>query len=286
MSNEAEDSHTVPSPAPDASSTPTSSPGLDEADRAAALRAGRTPVSPKFILGAIAAFAVLGLGGALLQHFDGNLGLPTSTTLAPSSTTTLAPEPLQESPLDEFMGLKDIGFQNAPGIALTSQNGHPWNLRDDRGKVVVLAFYNAICNDICPVLGSEIAQARALLGTHATKVDFVIVNTDPHDLRVSRTPRALSVPGLAGAKDVRFVTGPLAKINPVWIHYGISIETGKKTPVVTHNNIVYFIDPRGRLRVQVDPFASENRSGAVGLSASDIHRFALGISRVAGSLVK
>jgi protein SCO1 len=280
MSNDVEGSHD----GADRSThpTPTDPPAVD---RAAALREGRTPVSPKFILWAIAAFAVLGLGGALLQHFDGNLGIPTST-LAPSTSTTLAPQPLQESPLDEFMGLKDIGSQQAPGIALVTQSDHRWRLRDDRGKVVVLAFYNAICNDICPVVGAEISGARALLGADGSRVDFVIVNTDPHDLKVSSTPRALSVPGLLGASDVRFVTGPLARIDPVWIHYGISIEVGTKPGDVSHNNIMYFIDPRGRLRVQVDPFANENGSGVVGLSAADIRRFAQGISRVADSLVK
>ncbi len=257
-------------------------------DRAAALRAGRTPVSPKFILGAIIAFAVLGLGGGLVQHFDGNLGLPTSPTIpfTPKTTTTVTGHAQSVLTMPEFLGRRDIGSAAAPDFSLQDQLGHQWSLVSAKGKVVVLAFYDASCNDICPVLGAEIKQAQQLLGADAAKVDFVIVNTDPRQLDDSSSPLALSVPGLLGKANVDFVTGPLAKLNAVWTEYGISIRVGAGANDVTHNNLMYFIDPARQLRIQVDPFADENDAGVVSLSAQEIHRFALGISRVADSLVR
>ncbi|MGC1420445.1 MAG: SCO family protein [Acidimicrobiales bacterium] len=244
-------------------------------------------MSPKFILWAIVAFAILGLGGEALQHYVGNLGLPTTPTIPITSTTTTVPSGAQ-GPLtmSEFLGLRQIGTAAAPQFTLKDQQGRSWALSSARDKVVVLAFYDANCNDICPVLGAEIKAANRLLGVQASKVDFVIVNTNPHDLRTSSSPPALVVPGLANVSNVRFVTGSLSVINTVWTNYGISIRVGAHPSDETHNNLMYFIDPAGRLRVQIDPFAHENAFGVVSLNASEMNRFARGIANVADSLVK
>jgi cytochrome oxidase Cu insertion factor (SCO1/SenC/PrrC family) len=265
---------------------PDGDPANYRVDRAAALRAGRTPISPKFILWAIVAFAVLGLGGEALQHFDGNLGLPTTATIPITSTTTTVPGAAQANlPMTEFLGLRDIGTAAAPRFTLKDQAGREWSLSSAKGKVVVLAFY-ANCNDICPVLGAEIKEAHTLLGENASRVDFVIINTNPNDLRFSSSPPALRVPGLLNVANVKFVTGPLSTMNSVWTRYGITIRVGAQLTNETHNNLVYFIDPAGQLRAQVDPFAQENSFGVVSLNAAETHRFALGISNEADSLLK
>jgi protein SCO1/2 len=261
--------------------------GQPAVDRAAALKAGRTPISPKFIIWAIVAFAVLGLGGEALQHFDGNLGLPTTATIPITSTTTTIPANAPTAlPMSQFIGLRDIGTARAPGFTLKDQTGHKWSLTSAKGKVVVLAFYDANCNDICPVLGAEIREARSLLGSNASKVDFIIVNANPNDLEVSPSPPALQVPDLLNTSGVDFLTGSLSKMNDVWSHYGISIRVGAHPGDETHNDLAYFIDPTGRLRAQIDPFATENAFGVASLNAKELHRFALGISRVADSLIK
>ena len=135
-------------------------------DRAAALRAGRTPISPKFILWTIVAFAVLGLGGELLQHFDGNLGLPTSATIPfTDKTTTTVPDKTQSTvPMSAFLGRRDIGTAAAPGFTLQDQTGHQWSLANAKGKVVVLAFYDTSCNDICPCLEPKLRRPMTCSG--------------------------------------------------------------------------------------------------------------------------
>src|ERR1017187_433396 len=257
-------------------------------DRAAALRAGRTPISPKFILWIIVAFAGYGLGGDSLQHFEGNLGLPPTATIPFKSSTTTTPivGHSSGSSLSAFLGLRDIGTIQAPSFSLRDQMDQKWSLSSAEGKVVVLAFYNMDCNDICPVVGAEIKQAQQLLGARASKVDFTIVNTDPKHLNVSATPLALSLPGLLGSPEIHFLTGPLSPLNNVWTHYGIAIKVGLNSNDVTHNNLMYFISPSGKLSAQVDPFANVNSVGTVTLDAKEVHRFALGISRVADSLIK
>jgi protein SCO1/2 len=257
-------------------------------DRAAALRAGRTPVSPKFILWIVIAFAVLGIGGAILEHYYGNVGLPTTNT-TPSTlpvTPTTPNGPQLGSSMSSFLDLKEIGRAQAPTFTLHDQSDRKWSLTSARGRVVVLTFYNRNCNDICPVLGAEIDQARTLLGNSAGKVDFIVVNTDPNHFGVTALPPALNVPHLLGSTEVKFLTGALSQLKPVWVDYGVQIKVGIKASEVAHNNVMYFIDPSGRLRSQVTPFGNENNADVFSLNPTDLRRFARGISQIAGSLVR
>lgn len=259
-------------------------------DRNAALRAGRTPVPRKVVGGIIAAFAVIGLGGVVLEHFFGNVGVASSVTTTTLSTTGAPPTPRVPvapqltAPLDAFIGLKSIGIGQAPSLVLRDQSGNLWNLQDQTGKVVVITFANIGCNDICPVLTEELRKAHGLLGAKAADVEFVVVNTDPDNTSVVSTPAALAVNGLASDHSVHFLTGSLRQLNAVWISYGVTVTVGKTPLQMTHNNVVYFVDPLGRLRSEAIPFANENGRGVYVLPPADIARFAQGIAVTAASL--
>ena len=243
---------------------------MTPADRSAALREGRTPVPPKFILWMVGVFVVLGGGGAILEHYFGNVGQPSATTTTvftlPATPTTLAGPQLSSS-LSALMGLKEIANAQASPFTLRDQANREWGLLRAKGKVVVLTFYNVNCNDVCPVVGAEIRQAQARLGANARKVEFVIVNSDPNHFAVSAAPAAL-------------------QLKAVWIKYGVSVKVGALASQVAHNNIMYFIDPRGRLRAQAVPFGNENHAGVFSLGPTTISRFAQGIAQTADSLVR
>lgn len=259
-------------------------------DRNAALRAGRTPVPRKVVVGIITAFAVIGLGGVVLEHFFGSIGVATSVTTTTLSNTGAPPTPRLPvapqltAPLDAFIGLKSIGNAQAPSLAFRDQSGASWSLQDQTGKVVVVTFANIGCNDICPVLTDELRQARALLGSKAAEVEFVIVNTDPDNTSVVSTPAALTVNGLEGDHSIHFLTGSLRQLNAVWISYGVTVTVGKSPLQMTHNNVLYFVDPQGRLRSEAIPFANENGRGVYVLPQADVARFAHGIAVTAASL--
>ena len=259
-------------------------------DRGAAFRAGRLPVSSKFVMWAVAAILFLGLGGEVAQHFFGTYGkaprvtTPTSPVL--NLTTTTNPSTPTLISLESYIGLKFIGTAQAPGFTLKTQSNKKWSLASQKGKVVVLAFYNSICNDICPVLGSEIREARHELGPASSKIVFVIVNTDPNKTSVSGESRALLVPGLSKIPSVKFLTGSVAKLDAVWSAYGIRVYVGAKANEVSHNNALYFIGPNGNLEAYAKPFAAESKSGTFSLDASSIHLYAQGIAETADSLVK
>lgn len=257
-------------------------------DRAAALRSGRTPVPPKFIAWMLVVFAVLGLGGAVIEHFYGNVGLPTSKAFKvkiPRSALTPTGSPSSMS-LDDFIGLRQISNAAAPGFTLRDQFGKKWSLTSAKGDAIVLTFMNSICNDICPVVGAEIKQAQVLLGSKASKIDFVIVNSDPRSLAPNPSPPALSVPKLLTAPHVYFLTSSLNALVATWTNYGLKVSVGAKTDQVSHNNLMYFIDPSGHLAGVATPFAIESSAGAFSLNAAEVNRFAQGIALTAGSLVR
>ncbi len=219
----------------------------------------------------------------MADYYFGRVGstpAPHATTTAPAGST----RPLASS-LDALMGLKPISSEVAPGFSLTDQHGRPWTLRGARGHVVVLTFFNGTCTDICPVVGEEIRRAESLLGSRAHGVDFVVVNTDPRDLKGTADPPALSRTGLDHLGNVYFLTGSLSEIDPVWSDYGVTITVGRRSNQMAHNEIMYFIGPHGGLADLATPFANESHSGTYTLGAAQVARWAEGIARTAGSLV-
>lgn len=257
-------------------------------DRSQKKRVGVSPIPPKAVAWMLVAFAILGLGGEAIEHFIGGYGAGTATTnkYLPSNADLTPLSAVNSLSTDEFMGLKEIDNAVAPGFALRTQSNHLWKLKKNDGKVVILSFEDSICNDICPVLGDEMKQADALLGSDASKVEFAFVNTDPRDHAVVADPLALTHTGLTSRSNFVFLTGSLTALDKVWTSYGVKIKVGSKATEVSHNNLIYFISPKLQLEALATPFARENATGVFSLSGNDIARFAKGIATTADSLVK
>jgi cytochrome oxidase Cu insertion factor (SCO1/SenC/PrrC family) len=187
--------------------------------------------------------------------------------------------------LTAYIGLKEIASAVAPAIALVDQTGRVWDLSGQRGHIVLVTFFSKGCSDICPVLGTEIRMALADLAGSPARVDVAIVNTDPRDLSRSADPAALAVPGLAGRANVQFLTGSLRSLNSVWTSYGVRIRVGETRAQIQHNDVLYFVDARGRLRALASPFARPGSSPA-SLSRGQEQRFARGLADEASSLVR
>ncbi len=269
--------------------------GRSPVDRKAAFRAGTVPVPRRFVLWLVVAFVVLGVGGIIAEHFVGNAGVESEVTtpiptlagtgVSAPPTPTPPAEPPVGSSLSAFIGLSRASGVQAPDFTLVDQHGQRWTLADARGRVVVLTFFNAECNDICPVLAQEISQADTLLGPRSADVDFVVVNTDPLETSTQPVPPALTLTGLSALSNLIYLTGPVSALDPVWKEYGITVAVENTTRVVSHGDIMEFIDPSGRLRLRATPFGNEDQFGVYNLDPSDVHRFAQGITTSASGLI-
>jgi cytochrome oxidase Cu insertion factor (SCO1/SenC/PrrC family) len=265
-------------------------------DRAAALKEGSPGIPSRFIWWVLGAVLVLSLGGLVADRVISAVGINPS-----SVTTTTAPNPVRVSPKDtpappasgrtlnaplaSFMGLSTPSPRLATPFSLTDQNGQPVSVPFQPARVVVLTFFNAPCNDICPVLATELSEADADLGARAADVEFVTVNTDPASLSTSAESPAVSGTALDTLANWHMVTGPLASMNTLWKSYGVSISLDPKTGAVVHNDVMDFVDPEGIVRYRATPFADESSSGAFTLAGSSEARWAQGIAAYAGRLV-
>lgn len=271
---------------------------ISETERAAALRAGTAPVPRKFIVWIIIGFTTLGLSGvigekligngaasspsALAENTGGNNGVPTglsATTFLPS-TPTPVPGPAISASMNAFLGLKSLGTSPAPAIHLNDLAGHPWSLASGRGKTLVVTFLNAECNDSCGVVASEIANANRALGTRSKNVEFVIVNSDPLETSLSPTPPLLTLTPLGTMASVTYLSGSISELATVWTEYGVSVLVQRATRTVTHNDIMYFINPSGHMPTRATPFANEGANGVFSLPTADTIRFGNGIADV------
>jgi cytochrome oxidase Cu insertion factor (SCO1/SenC/PrrC family) len=268
-------------------------------DRAAALADGAPGIPARFVWWVLGGALVLSLGGLLGEHLFSSAGLnpsPTTTTTAPSPTRT-APSDTPAPPgsgsvrsldaaLPSFMGLTTPSPRQIAPFTLTDQQGQQLAVPTTPPRVVVLTFFDATCNDICPVLGSEIEQADTDLGARASDVEFVTVNTDPAALAVSAAAApALGATGLGSVANWHLVTGPLTSLNTVWKAYGVSISFSPKTGLEAHSDVMDFIDAQGFLRYRASPFADESTDSAYSLSTAAEARWAEGIATYAGRLI-
>jgi protein SCO1/2 len=254
-------------------------------DRAAALRAGSDKVPRKVIVWMCVGFLILGVGGVILEHYFGDAGLASSTpvtTLAGLGPTSTIPSgPQITGSLNAFIGLKRLGAESASDVILATQKSQRWSLANQLGHVVVLTFYDSQCDDVCTVVRAEMSAAQVDLGAHASRVEFVAINTDPFHTSVSSDAPAISADL---PKNFVFLNGPLRTLNAVWASYGVTVTVGNNNSQLAHNDICYVIDAHGRLRDQLVPFANEDPSGRYSLPATQIARFGAGIAHVVSSL--
>ncbi|MHB1570391.1 MAG: redoxin domain-containing protein [Solirubrobacteraceae bacterium] len=131
----------------------------------------------------------------------------------------------------------------APGFTLTDQFGRRVSLRSYRGKVVILAFVDSRCTNVCPLTTTAILDAGRLLRAAGSEVQLLGIDANPAAARVTDV-RAYSRAHQM-TNEWHFLTGPLPQLERVWRAYGI--EARVVHGQIEHTPAVYVIDREGRL---------------------------------------
>lgn len=132
-------------------------------------------------------------------------------------------------------------------FALTDQDGRRFNLRQMRGKVVLLYFGYATCTEACPATLAKVASVYRLLGPSKEAVAFVLVSVDPR----RDTPRKLK--SYLGYFRVAAtgLTGSRAEIDEVVARYGARYEIKESDSAlgyhVDHTTDLFLVDRAGKL---------------------------------------
>ncbi len=146
----------------------------------------------------------------------------------------------------------------APDFALSDQRGAPFQLRQQRGNVVLLYFGYTHCPDVCPATLSVFRDVVKTLGPDGQRVRVIFVTVDPERDTAAylRDYLAQFDPGFIG------LTGNLDQLTPVYQAYHIfrqKIETGGALGyTMSHTSSFDVIDPQGNWRLTHD-FGDETK---------------------------
>ena len=137
----------------------------------------------------------------------------------------------------------------APDFVLTDQHGDPYQLAEQRGRLVLLFFGYTHCPDVCPLTLAEYREIKSRLGEQASQVEFIFITVDPERDTPERMYRYVN------GFDPDFVglSGDIAEMESVWSDYWVyraKVETGSASGyAMDHSARMYLIDARGDLRL-------------------------------------
>lgn len=161
------------------------------------------------------------------------------------SGVTAAPHATPRAP-SPYSGGAIVSPSLAPPLALTNYNGTPVNLTQFRGKAVLVTFVYTHCIDVCPIIVSNLAVARARLGAAASRLAIVAVTTDPTGDTPQSVASFLSVRGMTG--KMFYLLGNAPTVHTVWFDWQIKAGADQQVPtLVDHTAAVFGVSATGKV---------------------------------------
>jgi protein SCO1/2 len=152
-----------------------------------------------------------------------------------------------------FNGVAYDPPEPAPAMRLMRGDGSSFDLREQRGAVVLVFFGYTHCPDICPMTLSDWLKVKHALGGDASRVRFVFVSVDPARDTPALTQRYVS------AFDPAFIglSGDSVQIMQAenLFHVTSSRENIQSANgyAVSHAAQSFLISPQGQLRLLYPP---------------------------------
>ncbi len=144
-----------------------------------------------------------------------------------------------------------------PDFTLVDQNGQPFRLSDQRGKVVLLFFGYTSCPDVCPTTLSTWRKVHQALGADADRVRFVFVTVDPE----RDTTERLGLHVNAFNPDFIGLTGSPEELDSVYqvfdVYYEKDTSSGSALGyLISHTATTFVLDTEGNWRLR-ETFGTE-----------------------------
>jgi cytochrome oxidase Cu insertion factor (SCO1/SenC/PrrC family) len=177
------------------------------------------------------ALAALGLGGVLAP-----------VLLAGSLA---GPADLDAAMIDSGGGVQALEPHPAPDFALIDQAGHPLRLSQLRGKLTLVTFLDPVCSDNCPVIANQLDAADRQLGSLASRIQIVALDTNPVFHSVQDTATFSTEHGLDDLPNWHFLAGPLPALQSALTAYDITVAL-PAVGMISHAQGIYFIAQDGQ----------------------------------------
>jgi protein SCO1/2 len=160
----------------------------------------------------------------------------------------------------------------APRIALADQYGRRVDSRR-LGRPYLVTFLYTRCIDVCPLIGSEIADGLGRLGPRAADVAVLAVSVDPR----GDTPAAARawVSKRRLPRQFHYLLGSRERLVPIWRDWYVIGPGGGLEDPQTHEAGVWLVDRRGRLRGRWsggEPIAPEDIAHDLGVLLDEDHQ--------------
>ena len=144
-----------------------------------------------------------------------------------------------------------------PDFTLVDQDGQPFRLSDQRGKVVLLFFGYTSCPDVCPTTLATWRKIHQALGSDADQVRFVFVTVDPE----RDTAERLGMHVNAFNADFVGLTGSPEELDPVYqvfdVYYEKDTSSGRALGyLISHTATTFVLDTEGNWRLR-ETFGTE-----------------------------
>ena len=148
------------------------------------------------------------------------------------------------------------GARPAPMFTLTDQDGSPVSLGSLRGRVVMLAFVDPVCRNLCPLEASLLGQVERRFPPKSRPA-VIAVSVNPWGN--ARSHLLEDIRNWQVGSGWRWAIGSHAALASVWRAYGIGVRArtvnagGVAVHEISHSEQIYLIDRRGFER-QVIPY--------------------------------
>ncbi len=153
------------------------------------------------------------------------------------------------SPPPRFNASELKGVDWGRELSLTGHDGKAYELKDFKGRAVILFFGYTQCPDVCPITMSSLRELMPALGADGQRVQVLFVTVDPE----RDTPQLLAQyvpafhPSFLGLYGDAAATAKVAAEFKVF--YRKQPGANPVTYTVDHTAGSYVIDPSGRLRL-------------------------------------
>lgn len=150
----------------------------------------------------------------------------------------------------QFKGAEHPADMPAEDFTLTTTEGQPFRLSDERGKIVLMFFGFTSCPDVCPTTLAEAKRILEGLGGDVENVRFVFVTVDPERDTQQRLGQYIT----AFHPDIIGLRGTLEELQAVFDAYGIHVakvplEDSALGYTMEHTARIFLVDQKGRLRL-------------------------------------
>jgi len=180
-----------------------------------------------------ALLVVIALAGGL------GIGAVMSLTLHSRAATTVAQ--VQITPSANVIGAPLSRQPTPPLSGLVDQNGNEVSLADEKGHVVLVAFMDPLCVDLCPVLGRDIVAVEQALPKGINPV-LLIVSVMPDRTPADVAQFISSNLTTKWSPGWHWLLGPDVSLKLTWLKWGEPLEPPK-------TNYLDVIDSQGYVRV-------------------------------------